>query len=315
MRVIVTGATGFIGRQVTRALVARGDEVTVFSRHGARAQQVLGGKVRVVDWSPEEAGPWASAMADHDAIVHLAGEPAVGVRYSTAAKKRILDSRVLSIRNLVRGVTDIRRDRRPRAMVSASAVGYYGPRPSDEPLDEQSLPGRDFLAQVCVASEAEAGAAIDVGLRGVAARIGIALGPGGGALEALARPFRYFVGGPIGEGEQVVSWIHIADLVRALLFALDDERLSGPVNVTAPHAVTSRELSEALGGILRRPSWLPAPETALRLALGEGATPLLTGQRVLPTVLERCGFQWQFPKLEPALRAALVDGAAADDEA
>jgi hypothetical protein len=192
--------------------------------------------------------------------------------------------------------------------VCASGVNYYGARPPDETLDESKSAGTDFLAELCKKWEAAAQRAEPLGIRVVSTRFGVALGRDGGALQEMVKPFKLFVGGPIGSGEQVVSWIHIDDLVAAVLRSVDDDTISGPVNVTAPHAVSSEELARAIGDTLGRPAWLPVPAAALRLRFGEGATPLLTGQRVVPAVLQEKAFVWRHPELVSALRAALGSG-------
>lgn len=294
--VLVTGGTGFIGSALVRALCASGAAVTVLVRSPTA---VFGEGVRVV---PSAELP--SAMAGQDAVVNLAGEQAVGVRWTDGAKQRITSSRVDTTRELVAAVAAARS--RPGVLVSASAVGYYGARPGDESVDESSAPGSDFLAGVCQAWEAAAMAAGELGVRVVLARLGVVFDRGGGALEEMAKPFRMFAGGPIGDGQQVVSWVHRADAVGILRRCIDDESLSGPVNVVAPEAAVQAELAGAIGRVLGRPAWLRAPAFALRARFGEGADPLLTGQRVVPAKLRAAGYVWQHPDLEAALRAALV---------
>ena len=194
--------------------------------------------------------------------------------------------------------------------VTASGVGYYGPRPPEEAIDESSSPGDDFLANVTKQWEAVAMEAEELGVRVVRARFGAVLGRGGGALEPMVLAFKLFAGGPIGSGKQVFSWIHRDDAVKALLLALDDPHLNGAVNVVSPNPVTNAELARTIGAVLHRPSWLPVPAPALRLLYGEGADPILTGQRVFPRVLEARRFEWRFP----TLRAALDEALGEDDE-
>lgn len=301
-KILVTGATGFIGSRVVRELAARGDEVTVLTRSLASAER-LGRAVRARLWSPGRVGDWFDALDGQDAVVNLAGEQAVGVRWTEETKRRILESRVETTRRLVEAIG--RAEHKPNVLVSASAVGYYGAVGAERVLDERAPAGEDFLARVCVAWEAAASQAQEHGLRVVIPRIGIVIGPGGGALAEMVRPFRLFAGGPIGSGEQVVSWVHLDDLVAIFLLLIDDVSYSGPVNVVAPSPLSNAELAREIGRVLRRPSWLKVPEVALRARFGEGADPLVTGQRVVPAVLGAHRYVWRQPEISGALEAAL----------
>ena len=302
MKVAVTGASGFVGRRLLSRLFDN-DTVRVFTRtaQAAAATRFPTG-AKAVEWDPVLGPPPAGSLDDVDAIVHLAGE-SVGQRWSRAVKTRIRDSRILGTMNLVSGIAQARV--KPRVLVSASAIGFYGPR-GDEALDETAAAGSDFLADVCAAWEKEGARAETFGSRSVLLRIGIVLGAGGGALARMLLPFRLGVGGPLGSGKQWMSWIHLDDLVSLILLALRTESLRGPVNATAPEPVTNKEFSRTLGRVLRRPAFLPTPGFPLRLLLGEFADVLLTGQRVLPRKAEAAGLQFRFPQLEPALRDILV---------
>lgn len=299
LRILITGGTGFVGSHLVERALGRGDRVTVLSRSARRDDS----RLRTVQWDPEREGAWMEAVAGHDVVVHLAGEQAVGMRYTPEVKRRILDSRVVSTNLLVQALG--RAEPRPRVFVCASGAGFYGARLDAAPLDETAAPGSDFLAEVTVAWEGAAARARDHGVRVVSCRLGIVLGPDGGALSRMALPFRLFVGGPIASGEQCVSWVHVEDAVNAILRCIDDASISGPVNVTAPRAATQRELSAAIGSATHRPSWLPVPAFGLRLLFGEGALPLVTGQNAVPAVLQAKGFQWRHPDLREAVQDAL----------
>ncbi|HXB64558.1 MAG TPA: TIGR01777 family oxidoreductase [Solirubrobacteraceae bacterium] len=301
MRVTVTGATGLIGGTLVARLREQGAEVTVISRDPERATAALG--VDAVAWDPLRETAPAQALAGCDAVVHLAGEN-VAQRWSERAKRAIRESRELGTRNLVEGL----RAGSVGVLVSASAIGYYGAH-GEEPLDEEAPPGDDFLASVCVAWEAEARAASELGVRTVQVRTGVVLDPRGGALAKMLPPFRLGVGGPVAGGGQYVSWIHVDDLIGIMHAALADTRWEGPVNGTAPEPVTNRELSHELGRALHRPAILPVPGTALRLLYGEMAQIVTTGARVLPAKPLMLGYEFRHPHLGEALRAALQLGA------
>ncbi len=315
MRVTVTGATGLIGPQVVRALRARGDEVTVLSRDPERARgrlEQLTLPAAVGDRSPaplqalrwdlmREAAP-SGALATRDAVVHLAGEN-VAQRWTASAKRAIRESRVIGTKHLVQGMAGLR-DERPRVFVSSSAIGYYGAH-GDEPIDEEAPPGADFLAQTCSEWEAEARAAERYELRVVRVRTGVVLDPEGGALGKMLTPFKLGVGGPIASGRQYISWIHTDDLVGIMLAALDAEQWQGPINASAPEPQRNRDFSKALGRVLHRPALLPVPAAALRLLYGEMAEIVTGGARVLPAKALVLGYQFRYPRLDSALRAAL----------
>lgn len=301
-KIVISGGSGFIGRALVRALQQRGDAVTVLSRDPARARSMVPAGVYFERWDPEGGCARCEIANGARAVVHLAGEPAVGARWSESVKRHILQSRVRSTDQLVLAMG--RAERKPAVFVCMSAVGYYGAH-GDEPLDESAPPGSDFLARVCVDWEASAASAEALGVRVVRPRLGIVFGRGGGALAEMIKPFKLFIGGPIASGRQVVSWVHLHDVVAALLRAIDDPSLSGPVNVTAPKAATNEELSHVIGKVLHRPSSLRVPEAALRLRFGEGADPLVTGQRVIPRVLSHHGFAFRYERVEDAVRDAV----------
>jgi uncharacterized protein (TIGR01777 family) len=302
MRVTLTGATGLIGTTLVAALVGDGAEVTVLSRNPERATARLA--VPAVGWDPLSEPAPRQALEGRDAVVHLAGEN-VAQRWSVSAKRAIRESRTIGTHHLMQGLNACASGgSRPAVLVSASAIGYYGPH-GEEPLDEEAPPGGDFLAQVCVAWETQARAARELAMRAVQVRTGVVLDPRGGALAKMLTPFRMGIGGPVAGGRQYVSWIHVDDLVGVIGAALSDERWTGPVNGTAPEPVTNRELSHALGRALHRPALLPVPGAALGLLYGEMAQIVTTGARVLPAKPLMLGYEFRHPHLEEALGAAL----------
>jgi uncharacterized protein (TIGR01777 family) len=305
MRVLITGATGSIGLAVADALIGRGDEVVALSRDPERGQRVLGDGVAVHAWpDPNGSPPPATALDGVDAVVNLLGEP-VAQRWTDAAKERIRDSRVLGTRHLVSALHGLPAGAGPRVLVSQSATGYYGSR-GDTTVDEGASPGDDFLAEVVVAWEREAAAA-EPSLRVALTRTGVVLSPGGGALAKMLPFFKLGIGGPVAGGRQYVPWIHLDDVVGALLHCIDHDGATGPVNVTAPHPVTNAELSRALGQALGRPAVLPVPGAAVRLLYGEMAEMVTTGQRAIPAKLQELGYGFRHPELQPALKDVLSD--------
>jgi uncharacterized protein len=307
-RVTVTGATGLIGTALVETLQRLGAEVTVLSRDAGRAREQIGraglAPVQAFDWDPLGEPAPAAALSGRDAVAHLAGEN-IAQRWSARAKAAIRDSRVTGTRNLVAGLADS--EQRPGVLVSSSAIGYYGAR-GEEPLDEDAAPGRDFLSQVCVAWEAEAEKAAELGLRVVHVRTGVVLARAGGALQKMLPPFRLGVGGPVAGGRQYVSWVHRDDVVAIYAAALSDDRWSGPVNATAPDPVSNRDFSRALGRVLHRPALLPVPAAALRLLYGEMAEVVTSGARVMPAKPLVLGYRFSQPELDAALVAALARG-------
>jgi len=305
MRVGVTGASGFVGRALVGALVARGDAVRAFSRRASADVGPPGVQLVQLDLVGEsDVHAIARALEGLDAVIHLAGESVAG-RWTANKKRLIADSRSLSTRNLVAGMRACLAP--PRTFVSASASGYYGSR-SGEPLTESSPPGDDFLARVCLDWEREATIAEAIGVRTVCLRQGIVFGAGGGALGAMLPPFRAGAGGPLGSGAQWWPWIHIDDDVALILLALDRDDCRGPINAVSPDVATNARVSQALGHALRRPSLAFAPPIALRALLGEFAQTLLASQLMLPAEAEDLGFVWRHEQLERALLDILDPG-------
>ena len=295
----LTGATGRIGTRLVHSLRERGDDVCVLSRDPERASAALG--VEAQAWQPESEPAPADALAGRDGVIHLAGED-VAQRWDADTKRRLLGSRELGTRNLVAGLRAA--EPRPAALVSASAVGYYGPR-GDEPVTEEAAPGDDFLAGVCVAWEREAAAAEELGMRVVRVRTGVVLDRGGGALAKMLPFFRLGIGGPVAGGRQYMPWIHVEDLAGIYLAALDGADWSGAVNATAPSPATNNEFSRALGRALHRPALAPVPSLAIRVLYGEMATIVVTGQRAVPERTQALGYRFAHPELDAAIRSAL----------
>lgn len=306
MRVFTTGATGLVGTRLVEQLRTRGDQVAVLTRRPEAARAKWGEHVAVVAGDPNEPGPWQDAVADCDAVVHLAGEGIFNRRWNAAFKERLRSSRLCGTANVVAALARHPRtpSGTPKVLANASAIGYYGPH-GDEELTETAPSGDDFLARLCVEWESAAQAATAHDVRVVRLRIGIVLDPKGGALAKLLTPFKLCAGGPVGSGRQYMSWIHADDVVGLILFALDTAAANGPLNLTAPAPVTNREFGHVLGRVLHRPSFVPTPAFALRLALGESAYIVTTGQRVLPRRAQELGYRFQFPRLETALQDLL----------
>jgi len=301
MRVAISGATGTIGRALAGRLSERGDEVTALSRDAERASAALG--VPAAEWKdPQAEQPPAEALRGRDAVVHLLGET-IAQRWNDDVKRELRDSRVLATRNLVAALRALPDAERPRVLVSQSATGFYGPR-GDERLDEDAPAGADFLGGLVAAWEAEARAAEELGMRVVMTRTGVVLSESGGALEKMLPFFKLGIGGPVAGGRQYVPWVHVDDVIGAMLFALDTEAARGPLNVTAPEPATNKELSRALGRVLRRPAFAPVPALAVKTLYGEMATIVTTGQRAVPARLTELGYGFKRPDLERALRDA-----------
>ncbi len=299
LRTLITGATGFIGRH----LLPHFKHPVILSRHGSKDRGVLSSyDVTAYDWAPDAGPPPLQAFDGIEVVIHLAGEPIASGRWTKRRKQRIHDSRVTGTRHLVKAISSL--THRPRVLISVSAIGYYGSR-GDEVLSELSAPGRDFLAQLCVAWEAAALAATQFGIRVVLPRLGVVIGPGGGALAQMVKPFRWGVGGRLGPGSQWMSWIHLADLIQLILFVIQHETITGAINAVAPHSVTNAQFTQTLSKTLGRPAWLPVPAPVLQIALGQFADVLLASQHVIPEVASRAGFTFKYPELPAALRHAV----------
>jgi hypothetical protein len=302
MKDLITGASGFVGSALIRALQARGDQVVAQSR-SARSSEVSG--LRWIALDPTSATAWAPVLAAEkpDAIVHLTGASIAGQRWDSRYKQEIRDSRVESTHHLAAAVAAL--EGKKPVLISTSGIDYYPPVSDkfddDDEITESASAGDAFLARVCKAWEHETDAAEKAGARVVRLRLGVVLGPGGGALGKMLTPFKLFVGGPLGSGKQWFSWVHLDDAVGVMCAALDDERYRGTLNLVSPNPVRQRDLARALGKALGRPSFLPTPAFAIRAAVGEFAEYLLTGRKVVPAGLLRLGYAFKRPALEQAV--------------
>lgn len=302
MRIFITGATGLIGTRLVRRLCDRNDEVVVLTRNLARAKKGLDQRCVIVPGNPKQLGPWMLAVQRADAVINLAGENLFAQRWSTRFQARLRDSRIGSTINIVQALA--RSPLTPtgvaKVLINSSAVGYYGSH-RDEELTESAPPGHDFLARLCVDWEQAALGAEALGVRVSIIRTGLVLDPLGGAVSQMLPLFKYFLGGPVGSGNQWMSWIHHHDLVGIYLLVLGNEQARGAINGTAPMPVTNRTFAQTLGTILHRPSFLPTPKLMLRLALGQVADVITTGQRAVPQRAVSLGYSFRFPELSRSL--------------
>ncbi|MEH1784465.1 TIGR01777 family oxidoreductase [Nostoc sp.] len=305
MKVAITGATGFVGNLLVQRLHAKGHKIVVLTRNTAFAQKVFPSEafpnIEIVAYTPNASGSWQNVIASCDGVVNLAGEPIGEGRWTPERKQEILNSRKLGTQKIVEAIANA--NPKPTVLINASAIGYYGTSETAT-FDETSLSGNDFLAQVSQAWEAEATKVKDSGVRLVILRFGIVLG-NGGALGKMIPPFKLFAGGPIGSGRQWFSWIHVDDLVNLILQALSKSEIEGIYNATAPNPVRMADLSQTLGQVMNRPSWLPVPAFAIEALLGDGAIVVLEGQQVIPKRTVETGFEYKYPNLQSALTQIL----------
>lgn len=305
MRLLITGGTGLIGTALTASLAADGHEVIVLTRDPSKTTH-LPRNARAEKWDARTAQGWGALADGADAIVHLAGESIAGEsipailfkHWSADYKRQIVESRQHGGQAIVEAVRAAKQ--KPRVLIQASAVGYYGPRGAEE-ITEATGPGDDFTARTCQAWEASTAEVEALGVRRAVIRTGVVLSTTGGVLPMVMLPFRFFAGGPLGNGQQWFPWIHMSDEVSAIRFLIEHPQASGAFNVCAPNSVTNAQLSRAVGRAMHRPSFVPAPAFALQLALGEKAAIVLGSQRQLPRRLQELGFQFRYPTIEAAL--------------
>lgn len=292
-KIMITGGTGFVGRYLTEELMKLGHFIFVVSRTPEKYKGVDAKNQRFISWDDVP-----DAMQQTDIVVNLAGENLFGKRWTDQVKKRILDSRIEATQSLVLAMEKLQD--RPELLVSVSGINYYKAS-GDQLIDEESEAGNDFLAEVCKKWETEARKAEQLGVRVATPRIGIVLEENGGVVEKMRLPFKLFVGGPLGSGNQYMSWVHMRDLCRALIFPMENQNFSGSYNACAPNPVTMNDLAKTMGSVMNRPSLFRVPEFLLKTLLGEAAQPVLSSLRVQPKKLQQAGFEFEFEYLEPAL--------------
>jgi hypothetical protein len=301
MRVIVTGGTGFIGQALCAELVKAGHAVIALTRDVEIAGPLLGDHVETVEWNADAGGAWMSSIDGADAVINLAGENIGEKRWTPARKQRIIGSRLAATNALVEAIGKAKR--KPSVMINASAIGFYGPH-GDEIITEKDSAGNDFLAETVKQWEDSARKVEKHNVRLVVVRNGLVL-ERGGVLEKFLLPFRLFAGGPLGSGKQWFSWVHRDDVIGLILFAIENKKIKGVMNATAPEPVTMKEFCSTLGRVMGRPSWAPVPGFALKLALGEMSMLVLTGQRVMPAAADKAGYKFKYRKVEDALSVIL----------
>jgi uncharacterized protein (TIGR01777 family) len=302
MRIIITGGTGLIGRPLSAALAADGHDVTVLSRNPDKVKNPVAG-VKLAAWNGQSAEGWGHLADGAGAIINLAGEGIADGRWSDERKQKIRTSRTLAGKAVMEAISTAAV--KPKVLLQASAVGYYGTNTGDKQVTEAASPGSDFLSKVCFDWEVSTAAASRLGVRRPVLRTGIALANEGGAFPKLLLPFKFFAGGPLGSGKQWLPWIHIDDQVRAMLFLLHNEQADGAFNLAAPNPVTNSEMAKQIGEVLGRPAFVPAPGFAMKTALGEMAVMVLEGQRAVPAKLQALGFQFKYDTVGAALRNLL----------
>lgn len=307
MRVIITGGTGLIGRALSEALAADGNEVVVLTRNPDKAKEMPKG-VHLQKWDGATPAGWGHLVDGAGAIVNLAGEGIADSRWSKERKQAIRQSRVAAgnaVTEAIKGAAN-----KPQVLIQSSAVGYYGGATGNELVTEAHSPGSDFLAKVCFDWEISTAAVPRLGVRRAVVRTGIVLSMAGGAFPKQLLPFKLYAGGPVGSGKQWMPWIHIDDEVRAIQFLIANPQAEGPFNLAAPNPVTNKEFGKMIGEVMGRPSFMPAPDFALKTVFGEMSTILLEGQRVVPKKLLDLGFEFRYPTPRAALEALLRPGSA-----
>ncbi|MGE5499604.1 MAG: TIGR01777 family oxidoreductase [Syntrophothermus sp.] len=305
-RVIVTGATGLIGKEVCKTLIDRGDEVIVFTRSPQSAKLKIKGAANYIEWDSYSAGgKWVKFVSQADSIIHLAGEPLLGRLWDDEYKEKILRSREEGTGNLAKALAE--GETRAESFICASAIGYYGSSEYNETYTEESPPGEGFLAEVCRRWEKASALADTSEVRRVNIRVGIVLDKNEGALEKVLSSFRLYLGGTIGSGDQWISWITARDTANLFIHALDNKDIHGPLNATAPNPVRMKDFMETIGSILDRPAWLKIPDLPIEAVIGEASVPVTEGIRVLPQHTLKTGFQFEYTDFGEAIRAIIAE--------
>ena len=300
MKIVIIGGTGFIGKHLCRRLIQLHHDVTVLARNPETAQKVLPEPIRLSTWDPLKFRVPEKAIKRADAVINLAGAPIAKGRWTQSRKQILRDSRINTTHRLVKAFSNLPVTIRPKVLINASGIGFYG---LDTPhyVGETANPGKGFLSDLCIQWEKEACKASDYGIRTICLRIGMVLGKDGGALQKMLLPFKVFLGGPIGDGTQPVSWIHIEDLCRLIETSIKNDTFKGPINACSPHTVTMDEFCRTLGKSLGRSSWLPIPALALKIGLGEMSTLMTHGQKAVPATAQKLGFAFNYPSLDLAM--------------
>lgn len=301
-RIVVTGATGLIGKRLVNALLNRSDDVIVFARNIEKAKSLLPNANKYVEWNYKKPENWKSEINGVDAVVHLAGVNLFSKRWNNAFKNEVLESRKVSTKNLADAIKSC--SNKPEVLISASGIGYYGDC-RDNTLSEESPAGNDFLADVCKVWESEARKVEQFGVRSVQVRTGLVLSTEDGALKQMLPPFKFFIGGPLGDGKQWASWLHIDDIVGIYMHAIDNNKLSGAVNATSPNPVRMKEFAQTLGKVLHRPALFSVPKFALKIVVGEAAEVVTASQKVNVKKLLDSGYKFRFENLKEALEDLL----------
>jgi uncharacterized protein (TIGR01777 family) len=301
-KIIVTGATGLIGRKLVASLIEKKFEVIILSRDVRKAKSMFPDVKDFVEWDYQKPDEWKSRLENADAVIHLAGVNLFAKRWNSNFKKMIKDSREVSTKNLVEAI--IHSNNKAKVFISASGIGFYGDR-NNEVLTENSTSGNDFIAEVCNAWELESQQLNKANIRNVQIRTGLVLSKEDGALKQMLPAFKFFVGGPLGNGKQWTSWLHIDDIVGMYLHALDNDKISGPLNAVSSNPIRMKEFAKTLGKVIKRPSLFPVPKFMLKIIIGEAAEVVTGSQKVIPDKLIKNGYKFKFTKLEDALKDLL----------
>ena len=301
-KIIITGATGLIGKKLSNSLINRGDEVIIFSRDAEKAKSIFPKAKECIEWNYRNPDLWKSKIENSDAVIHLAGINLFSKRWNESFKKAVLESREVSTKNLVEAINSCAN--KPEVFISASGIGYYGDC-GETLLVENSPKGNDFLADVCEVWESESRKIGEYGIRNVQIRTGLVLSLEDGALKQMLPPFKFFIGGPLGNGKQWSSWLHIDDIVGIYLHAIDSKNLSGAVNAAAPNPVRMKEFAKTLGKALHRPSIFPVPKFVLKIVVGEAAEVVTASQKVDAQKILNSGYKFKFPDLYNAFQNLL----------